>query len=76
MIMAETCRVLMIFTRPFLTLLVFQNVYVKVCLKEVHDLVLNKVNIRNSSSLFLSDIYFTIQRNYTAVDITVDLYCF
>jgi hypothetical protein len=29
----------------FLTILVFKNVDVEVCLKEVHELVLNKVNV-------------------------------
>jgi hypothetical protein len=31
--------------KRFLTILVFQNVDGKVCLKEVHELVLNKVNV-------------------------------
>jgi hypothetical protein len=35
----------MFFTKHFLKILVFKNVDVKVCLKEVHELVLNKVNV-------------------------------
>jgi hypothetical protein len=51
-VVTETCRVLMMFLQNifFNNFSFFFNVDVKVCLKEVHELVLDKVNPPVTSS--------------------------